>query len=310
MIDLSLARSYLPVCICFFKISFLCLILSSLRTVNVTSFNIHLLLAILLYLDRCLYKEFILNTNTLTSFVLFAIIFDDERITHVPRDNKKTTAGIVLNLMWACVSFLAMYHRKRQVITFKYIPFQPLILSSVFLFVHSFIHHLPENETWFFLRIFDFMALCMGWIYFVDVKNASNNSVYDCTDVIVYFGIVLFTSIIIATMYSIICCVFFIFTQESTKLASEHESDSESDLVASNNVEVVVAHHSPSSEKNTVKMSVGDSVHNQHDNSNIDTDKQSTKNVIINKPVNFQLEDDVQAMFAQAKASHMRQRWP
>lgn len=308
MIDLSLARSYLPVCVCFFKIALLCLLLSLLRGIEVPPFNIHLLLAILLYLDRCLYKEFIFSTNTLTSFVLFAIIFDHERITHTHKDNKKTTAGIVLNLMWACITFLAMYHRKKEIITFKYIPFHPLILSSAFLFVHSFIYHLPEVEMWLFLRIFDFMVLCIGWIYFVDVQNASNVSIYDCTDVIIYFGIVLFTSITISSIYSIICCVFFLYTKRSGRQISGHESDSETDFCASNGIAVVV--DQDELHTSSEKRSLIDSVQNSLNTTGVDPDNNAVKSTPANKVVNFNVEDDVQAMFEQAKASHMRQRWP
>ena len=76
---MSLAHTYAPVCVCVAKIGTLCTLLYVLKGLGIPTFNVHVILGCLLFLDRTYYRERIFNTNVITAFVLFSVILPSTR---------------------------------------------------------------------------------------------------------------------------------------------------------------------------------------------------------------------------------------
>lgn len=206
MLDLSLARTYVPVCLCAGKTGALCALLSVLRAAGTPGFNAYVLLGVLLFVDRVSQREFIFNTNTIVSFVLFSVVFDDERRAHARPGERRVLLGWVLNALWAALGFAALLRVQDRFSVFRYVAFRPLLAAAALLVVHSFVAPPPEPEAWTFVRVFDFITLSIAWIYFVNVERVSAHTVYDCTDCLVFFGHVLFTALPVAAAATAASC--------------------------------------------------------------------------------------------------------
>jgi hypothetical protein len=79
MLDLSLAETYVPGCVCAAKAGVLCATLTVLRAAGVPAFQRHVLGATLLFLDRQRARERVLDTNAVACLVLFAAAYHDGR---------------------------------------------------------------------------------------------------------------------------------------------------------------------------------------------------------------------------------------
>jgi hypothetical protein len=165
MLDLSLAYTYAPVCVCLFKISFMCSMLYAFQVSGVPSFNAHVILGCLLFIDRTYYTEKIFNTNLFSAFVLFSVILNRERSVHNQHSGAKWAITLVLNILWVLVGIGALLKLERRMSFLRYIRYDPLIVSCYFLAVHSFIDWKDENELQTVMRISNFFLVSVAWIY-------------------------------------------------------------------------------------------------------------------------------------------------
>lgn len=233
MLDLSLARSYLPVCLCVAKMGTLCGLHSCLRLSGMAPFNVHVLLVVLLALDRCSSREFIFNTNTLTGFVFFSLVFNEgSSLPAALVDTRKSILGFALDVMWGALAIACLLRVQDRLTVFRYVHFPPLALTGLFVIIHSFVKHPPEADAWTLLRVFDFGALSLVWIYFVNVENVSASTVYDCVHCFLLFGHVLFTSLPVTAVGTGLSCVLLAYLRvplASRPPAADVEKHSPSD---------------------------------------------------------------------------------
>jgi hypothetical protein len=312
MIDLQLAKNYVPGCVCVGKVALLCITRTALNALGVKNFNIYVLLTVFLFFDRKLYREYIFNTNTLACFVLFAIIFDEARITYEAVDEGKQVAGFVLNVMWVLVSVLALYHSQYPIAAMHYVLLQPLVLSGFFMFLHSFVLCYNETSIWLYLRIANFVLLSVFWTYFVDIFHIATTEVRDCSDCILYFGTVLFTYIpiaIISTLWLMGCLIWASRRIHYAKFKNVHsETESDADTVTLD-VELdyptdtadmrEVCKNYAKTQGNGVDNAVDRHIEHRPDAREVPQSQRSDK---------LREDEETQLMFAQAKVAHMRQR--
>lgn len=302
MIDLNLAKSYVPACVCVAKVTILCIIRTSLNALGMHNFNIFVLLAVLLFFDRKLYHEYIFNTNTLACFVLFAIVFDEARVTYGVVDEGKQVAGIVLNVMWVLISVLALYHSLYPIAAMQYVFFQPFVLSGFFMFMHSFVLCYQDASIWLYLRIVNFVLLSVFWTYFVDIYHIASTEVRDCSDCILYFGTILFTYIpisVISTLLLMACLVLATRSSRNDKIKSMRmETGSDADTIA---LEVDMDFPPDLPHMHEKRQAYG----NAQDPYTEAEQKEARQSPVSDK---MREAEEIQLMFAQAKSAHMRQR--
>lgn len=95
MLDLSLAQTYVPVCLAVCKTGLLCTLLTLLHALGVPRFNANVAVALLLFVDRTQRREYILNSNTLAAFAFAGALFNEARAG--PGGEGKEALGLVLD---------------------------------------------------------------------------------------------------------------------------------------------------------------------------------------------------------------------
>lgn len=196
MLDLSLARTYVPLCLCFAKSLGVWAAAVALRAAGVPAVSVFVALAAALFAERAAHREFIFDTNALAGFVLFALVVDAARVTDAGDADAARRAPIALALdaVWAVSGLAALLRVNERFTLFRYVPFHPLCFGAVCLVLHSFLRHTPEHEAWMMLRVFNFSALSVVWIYCVNLQSVCAARVHDCVDCCVFFGAVLFAA--------------------------------------------------------------------------------------------------------------------
>lgn len=249
MLDLTLARTYLPACVCIMKAGCLCLALALLRALATPVFNAHVFIALLLFMDRKFRQEYIFNSNTLAMFAFAAVVFNRGRVAgqseEMPRG--KEALGLVLNCMWVLCSLAALCQVERRFALFRYIAVQPLVVTSLFVALHSFVPLPPESEAFLVLRVFDFAALSIAWIYFVNVQHVSASTVHDCTECVVFFGHVLCTPPPVTACSTVITCLLLAYLR--TRWPAHDEECHDSDLEAPPSEQPLQPPNSPNTEQ-------------------------------------------------------------
>jgi hypothetical protein len=201
MLDLSLAETYVPGCVCAAKAVLLCLWVGVLRVAGVPSFNAHVLGAVLLLLDRRRGAERVVDSNSFACFVLFAIAFRDGRaVAPADVDPRRAVLGVALDVYWAAIGGAALVRVETRLSVFRYVPFRPLALCAVLLASQSFLGQAPELELWTAVRVFVFVALSMLWVYLANARHMSPEAALGCTECAVFFGSVLFTALPVAAV--------------------------------------------------------------------------------------------------------------
>ena len=238
-INLTLARSYSPVCVCFFLVLFTYLMLTFLHLSGVPAVPSYTIVASVLFVDNATRNHFIFNVDCIPFFVLVSMAINEGRARTAVPDIRKAAVGITLNVMWSVVSVLAVLRWETRFSVFRYVPMSNLWVFVFFICVHSFVYHPFETDFIIFLRVFDFTVLCIAWMYLFHVKKMSVKSVFDCTLCIIQFGSLLFTSPVVAFLQTVVMCVVFFFMSktaagcEGVFLSStqddlcEHDSDIE-----------------------------------------------------------------------------------
>lgn len=219
MLDLSLAYTYAPVCVCLFKISFMCSMLYVFQVCGVPSFNAHVILGCLLFIDRTYYKEKIFNTNLFSAFVLFSVVLNRERTAHNQHSEAKWAITLVLNILWIIVGIGALLKLERKMTFLRYIRYDPLIVSCYFLSIHSFIYWRNENEVQTVLRIADFFLISVAWIYLFNSRYMKPKNVYNATECIIQFGHILFTEPPVSVTSTLIMCIILYIMRQRKKRA-------------------------------------------------------------------------------------------
>lgn len=206
MLDLALARSYVPLCLCCAKVYGLCILIVALRSCELPYVNIFAVAASLLFVDRVSNEPYVFDTNSLTCFVFATRVLDAARTVppgEVPEG--KPAIRLALDIVWSVVAFGALVRAPERFAFFRYVPFRPTWLSAGMFALQSFLSHEPEVDGWVFLRVFNFLGLCMVWMYLVNVRQLSARTVYDGTECMVLFGHVLLMSLPVmagATLFS------------------------------------------------------------------------------------------------------------
>lgn len=99
------------------------------------------------------------------------------------------------------------------------------------MLLHSFVPLRPEADAYLFVRAFDFLALSVTWIYFVNVQNVSAGSVYECTECAVYFAHVLCTPVVVCSLSTVLCSALLVYLQRATRPAEPASAAPPSDHV-------------------------------------------------------------------------------
>jgi hypothetical protein len=195
MLDLSLARTYVPLCLCFAKSLGVWVFCTTLRAAGTPPASVFVAAAAALFAERAAHNEYIFDTNAIASFVLFALAVDATRVADAldSASERRLPVALALNVVWAAAGIAALLRVHERVAFFRYVPFRPLPFGAVCLVLHSFLRHGPEHETWMMLRVFNFSALSVVWIYCVNLQGVCAARVYDCVDCCVFFGSVLFS---------------------------------------------------------------------------------------------------------------------
>lgn len=212
MLDLTLAHTYAPVCVCAAKIAIMCIAMYALLVSGVPTFNVHVMLGCFLFIDRTYYREEIFNTNVFSAFVLFSLILNTERRVHNASLREGYAARLPLylfmNLVWACVGVLALLKAHERLSFLRMLRFDPLVAACALLVMHSFMYIEPENEAMTVYRVLAFLALSISWIYMFHAAHMRPTHVYNATECIVQFGHVLFTHVGVMTasifMYTVL----------------------------------------------------------------------------------------------------------
>lgn len=199
MLDLSLAETYVPGCVCAAKAVLLCLWLGMLRVTGIPAFNTHVIGAVMLLLDRRRGRERVVDSNAFACFVLFAVAYRDGRsVSPADVDPRRAILGVALDVYWAAIGAAALARLQTRLSVFRYVPFHPLPLCAVLLASQAFLGQAPELELWTTVRVFVFAALSMMWVYRVNAPHMSPEAALGCTDCVIFFGSVLFTVLPVA----------------------------------------------------------------------------------------------------------------
>lgn len=216
-INLALARSYGPVCVCFLLVSFTCLAVVLLRFSGMESMPSYTIVACLLFFDNANRRHFIFNVDFLPFFVLVSMIFNDNRAFGLSSDVRRVTVGIVLNIIWSFLSVMAVLQWETRFSVFRYVPISNLVVFCFFLCVHSFVYHPPEVEFVILLRACDFTILSITWMYLFCSGKMFFDSIFDCTPCVVQFGCLLFTAPVVSFVTTVVFIIIFFTMTRNTQ---------------------------------------------------------------------------------------------
>lgn len=230
MIDLSLARSYYPVCYAFLLTSCACASVAIFSSMQIPSFNTFVIAATLLFMDNIKRKETIFDANNLASFVLFSLVFNEERNAHVPADEGQKPVAVACNLIWMVFASLAIVKCEERMPFCRYLSVNHTAISAMMLTVHSFLYHEPEPEPVVLLSATVFVSLSVIWMYTVHVEQLMVKNVFDCVPCMVYFGPLMVIQpavrIMFATWMSVL--LFFLYrTQQQQQPTHQHATSVE-----------------------------------------------------------------------------------
>ena len=216
-INLALARSYGPVCVCLLLVSLTCLAVVLLRFAGMESMPSYTIVACLLFFDNANRRHFIFNANFLPFFVLVSMIFNDNRAFGLSSDVRRVTVGVVLNIIWSFLSVMAVLQWETRFSVFRYVPISNLLVFCFFLCVHSFVYHPSEVEFVILLRACDFTILSITWMYLFCSGKMFFDSIFDCTPCVVQFGCLLFTAPVISFVTTVVFVIIFFAMTRNTQ---------------------------------------------------------------------------------------------
>jgi hypothetical protein len=202
-IDLALASSYAPACLCIVKVVTLLATHSIMSYIGVESINVFFILLAVMYIDRCMYDIYIIDSNACALCVLAAVacnVFrteNDTLLDEVPHAS-------VIGIFWAVYALIitvgvpwSAWRLRNDVVQ--------LIPTTLFFVLLTFTHieHFSDLDAW--CRGIAFLLVCVVWVYTLNIdelRKARGKSLLPC---VLRFSPVLFIHLPVA-------CLFFIAT--------------------------------------------------------------------------------------------------
>jgi hypothetical protein len=202
-IDLALASSYAPACLCIVKVVALLATHSILSYIGVESINVFFMILAVMYIDRCMYDVYIIDSNACALCVLTAVacnVFRSENETLLDEIPHASVIGIFWGVYALIITIgvpWGVWKLRNDVIQ--------LIPTTLFFVLHTFTHmqHFSDLDAW--CRGVAFLLVCVVWVYTLNIeelRKARGKSLLPC---VVRFSPVLFIHIPVA-------CLFFLST--------------------------------------------------------------------------------------------------
>ena len=227
MIDLALARSYYPVCYAFLLTTCVCASVAVFSSMQIPAFNTFVIAAALLFMDNIKRKEVVFDANNLASFVLFSLVFNEERHAHVPADAGQRPVAIACNVIWLVFASLALLRCEERAPFCKYLSPNHTAVGALMLTVHSFLYHEREPEPIVVLSAVTFIAFSVMWMYVIHVQELSAKSVFDCVPCMIYFGPLLVMQPACRVLFSVwTCVVLFMMYHHQHSAARTYDTES------------------------------------------------------------------------------------
>jgi hypothetical protein len=202
-IDLALASSYAPACLCIVKVVLLLATHSIMTFLGVESINVFFMLLCVMYIDKCLYDVYIIDSNACALCVLAAVacnvfrLENDSLLDEVPHAS-------VIGLLWSVFALIIttgvpLGAKRLQQDVVQLVP------TTMFFILHTFTHieHFNDLDAW--CRGVGFLLLCVVWVYTLNIeelRKARGKSLLPC---VIRFTPVLFIHLPVA-------CLFFFST--------------------------------------------------------------------------------------------------
>ena len=202
-IDLALASSYAPACLCVVKVVALLATHSILSYIGVESINVFFMILSVMYIDRCMYDVYIIDSNACALCVLTGVACNVFRCANETLLDEVPYASVI-GTFWG-VYALIITVGVRLGVWKLWTEVVQLIPTTLFFILHTFTHieHFSDLDAW--CRGVSFLLMCVVWVYTLNIeelRKARGKSLLPC---VVRFSPVLFVHIPVA-------CLFFIAT--------------------------------------------------------------------------------------------------
>ena len=192
MLDLSLAKSYMPICYCVYKTMVLVGFLAFLWPMVGYNFQAYVLTGCFLYADRVLAVEHIFNGNTLVLAVFFSIFLNQQRAKIVESEGQ-FVVSLMANALWVLFSGLMLFRADLYFSVFSYLHVDCLLCSICLSVLHCFIRLEEEPIVWVVVRASLFIIVSVSWMYIVNARYMNCGTVFDSIQCVTQFSSILFT---------------------------------------------------------------------------------------------------------------------
>ena len=176
MIDLTLAVNYLPAAVCLLRLVWYLFIMTLLRPGE--EIGGYLIIGLVLYLDRVVFRVYVMSVIFDTSAVILAVFFAN--VYHLVRASNTWThmnfLGIVVNVWWVacCVCMILEPPRLRRVFEKRnrFYHILPAMIMVAALVAQVQVHSEREEAGTKFARGIVFGLLSLVWIYVVGIHQS------------------------------------------------------------------------------------------------------------------------------------------
>ena len=221
MIDLTLAVNYVPAAVCLLRLVWYLFTLSLIRPGQ--EIGGYLVLGLVLYLDRVIFRVYVMSVIFDTSAVILAVYFAN--VYHLVRlsntESHMNFFGLIVNVWWVfCCVFMILEPTRLRAVFEKRSRFYhilPALIMVLALVAQVQVHSEREEPGTKFARGITFGLLSLVWVYVVGIHQSQaieplkDNS----SHFISRFAPVLYLPPIIAGLFAVAAsvCVFYQYYQ-------------------------------------------------------------------------------------------------
>jgi len=223
-VDMNLAASYIPALTAITKVVFLLFVLTSMQKLGMPIHQSITTCAAVLYVDRKLSLNFIVDTNACTLCTLISVAVN---ATRVGLDIDTTVTNYVVGALWclcACF-FICDLHRSfmRTLPVFE----MSILFTSFFCGVHGFLSMAAEGDMFLYIRAMLFTSFTVCWVYTERMHQVRDNQHFSFSPCLDRFGLILLVEWYVVVAFSCVVLCLLVWRQttwvESEKVIIDGE---------------------------------------------------------------------------------------